>query len=316
MVDDKDNLPEQTVRDAALSWFSRAHSGDATKDDLLGLELWLASDPLHRFEYDRLADVWSTLDALPDPRSRRTTVAPSFISRRMFLGGTALAAVGGIIAVTGLPDFIASDHYTGTSEVKTMTLADGSVVELDAASAMSLEFTPSKRQILLQRGRAFFKVAKDTERPFIVSAADGNTTALGTEFVVHVTSEDVTIAVQESAVLVATSTGGVPARIDAGETISYGPQGLGAIVRTALESETAWRRGKLIFEDQPLGRVIADVNRYRSGTIRITDKSLLNLRVSGIFDIKNPDGVLDAITQTLPVQRIELTRYLVLLRPA
>lgn len=315
MVDDKDNLPGQTIRDAALSWFSRAHSGDATKDDLLALERWLASDPLHRFEYDRLADIWSALDALPDPRSRRSTVATAFVSRRVFLGGTALAAAAGIIAVTGVPDFIASDHYTGTSEVRTMTLIDGSIVELDAASAISLEFTPSKRQILLQRGRAFFRVAKDAQRSFIVSAANGNTTALGTEFVVHVTAEDVTIAVQESAVLVATSAGGVAARLDAGETISYGPQGLGAI-RTALESETAWRRGKLIFEDQPLGRVIADVNRYRSGTIRITDRSLLNLRVSGIFDIKNPDGVLDAITQTLPVQRIELTRYLVLLRPA
>ncbi|MGH6860329.1 MAG: FecR family protein [Phyllobacterium sp.] len=316
MIDDKDDLNAQTVRDAALAWFTRAHAGDATPDDRLALQLWLASDPLHRVEYERLEAVWSTLDRMPDPRTRHRNGAAPVVSRRFFLGGAALAAAGGIVALSGLPDFVTSDHHTGTSELKTVTLADGSTVQLDAASALSVDFSPSSRSLVLQRGRAFFKVARDPARPFIVAAGTGSTTAMGTEFVVHMTREEVTVAVQESAVSVAASAAGTPASVDAGETVSYGPGGLGAVGKTLLESETAWRRGKLIFEDQPLGRVIADVNRYRTGTIRITDARLLDLRVSGIFDIGNPDGVLDAITQTLPVRGIALTRYLILLRPA
>ncbi|MGP4920706.1 FecR domain-containing protein [Pseudomonas helleri] len=81
-----------------------------------------------------------------------------------------------------------------------------------------------------------------------------------------------------------------------------------------MESDLAWRRGKLIFEDRPLQQVVADVNRYRSGTIRILDAKLMDLRVSGIFNIAEPDAVLTTITETLPVRAVRLTDYLVLLR--
>jgi transmembrane sensor len=72
----------------------------------------------------------------------------------------------------------------------------------------------------------------------------------------------------------------------------------------------------LVFEDRPLGQVIADVNRYRPGRIYITDEALLTLPVSGIFNIREPDSILKVIQQTLPVRITELTSYLVLLRPA
>ncbi|WP_110754070.1 FecR family protein [Phyllobacterium leguminum] len=300
------------VRDAALAWFVRINSGDATAQEHREFERWRGLDAAHVQEYEKLAGVWSTLDGIADPR--RVTHTP-LTSRRMFLGGGALALAGGVMALNGMPDFIASDHYTGTSELKSLTLADGSVVDLDADSAISVNYTASARRLRLQRGRAFFKVAKDAHRPFIVEASGGSTAALGTEFVVHLTDDDVIVAVEESAVSVAPSPGAMDARLQAGESVSYQNGRLGDI-RRATSAETAWRRGKLIFDDQPLRRVIADVNRYRRGTIRILDKSLLNLRVSGIFDIRNPDGVLDAITGTLPVRSTTLTPYLVLLRPA
>lgn len=99
-----------------------------------------------------------------------------------------------------------------------------------------------------------------------------------------------------------------------GESVSYGPGGMQQIARVDVESDLAWRRGKLIFEDRPLQQVVADVNRYRSGTIRILDAKLMDLRVSGIFNIAEPDAVLTTITETLPVRAVRLTDYLVLLR--
>ncbi|MBA8879010.1 FecR family protein [Phyllobacterium myrsinacearum] len=319
MAQANNEISSTMTRNTALAWFVKINSGDASQSDRHELDIWLAADGAHAREYEKLSAIWSALDAMPDPRAgvRSTPSRTPTISRRMFIGAATLAiAGGGTVWFAGLPDFVTSDHYTGTSELKTATLTDGSFINLDADTALSVEFTSTVRRIVLQRGRAFFKVAKDASRPFIVEASQGSITALGTEFVVHLSPEDVTVAVQESAVSVAPRMDATAARIEAGEAISYGPSGLGDIRRDASETETAWQRGKLIFEDQPLRKVIADLNRYRSGTIRITDKSLLDLHVSGIFDISNPDGVLDAIIGTLPVKSIQLTRYLVLLRPA
>lgn len=310
------NNASQIAREAALAWFVRINSGDATAQERQAFEHWLTLHASHRYEYEKLAGIWSAMDGINDPRRQRAMPRSSFPSRRLFLGGAALALAGGFIALNGVPDFIASDHYTGTSELKSLTLADGSTVDLDAGSAISVNYTPSARRLVLQRGRAFFHVAKDTTRPFIVEAAGGSTVALGTQFVVHLTDDDVIVAVEESAVSVTPSPGSKDARIVAGESVSYQHGRLGEVRRETLNAESAWRRGKLIFDDQPLRRVIADVNRYRRGTIRIIDKRLLSLRVSGIFDIRNPDGVLDAITGTLPVKSTMLTPWLVLLRPA
>ncbi|EJN02485.1 FecR family protein [Phyllobacterium sp. YR531] len=318
MTQSSNSTIRQIARDTALAWFVRMNSGDATADDQQELAAWLAADPLHGAEYKILADVWADADRIRDPRLvQAIQYAPrGFVNRRLFLGGATLGIAGGIIAWNGLPDILASDHYTGISEVKMITLADGSVVNLDADSALSVDYSSSLRWVTLQRGRAFFTVAKDSQRPFTVDAGEGSTTALGTQFVVHLTDEYVTIAVQESAVSVVPERGAAHTRIEAGESVSYREGRLSDIQTETLAAETGWLWGKLIFEDQPLRRVIADVNRYRSGTIRITDRSLLDLRVSGIFDIRNPDGVLNAITETLPVRTIRLTRYLILLRPA
>lgn len=295
----------------------RIHSGEASEAERVAHAAWMAADPLNRAEYAKLGNIWSDLDRIPDPRA--ISLAPSVgrrrASRRAFLaGGAAAFAATGLIAVAGPSAFLGGDHATGTGEQDSVTLSDGTGVELDADSAIALDFTDAVRGVRLLRGRAFFDVAKDV-RPFSVSAAGGSVTALGTRFVVHEWAGAVTVSVQESAVAIV-APGGAEVRINAGEGVSYGDQGLGRVRSNDVEAELAWRRGKLIFEDRPLRQVIADVNRYRSGTIRVTDDRLLAMRVSGIFDIGNPDGVLDAIRGTLPVRTLELTRYLVLLRPA
>ena len=104
-------------------------------------------------------------------------------------------------------------------------------------------------------------------------------------------------------------------RVEAAQ-LAIDPQGLGDVRPFDAEAETAWRRGKLIFEDRPLAQVVADVNRYRAGRIEVMDKKLLSMRVSGVFDVGAPDRALEAIRQTLPVRVVSLTSYLVLLLPA
>ena len=312
-----DDDARREARDQALAWFVRLHSGEATAAERADHSLWMAADASHRAEFGRLADIWTDLDRLPDPRARRVPEAACRRkpSRRAFLGGgaAALAATAAMVAI-GPPDFLTSDHFTGTGELRTVTLTDGTRVELDADSAIALDYTAAVRSVRLVRGRAFFDVAKDPLRPFTVQAADGSATALGTRFVVHEWAGIVTVTVEESAV----SVEGPDRRktvVKAGEYVTYDASHLGEVGSLDVESEVAWRRGKLIFEDRPLRQVLADVNRYRSGTIRVTDSRLLNMRVSGIFDIRDPDGVLEAIRTTLPVRAFELSRWVVILHP-
>lgn len=306
------------VRDQGLEWFVRINSGEASAADHAVFEAWLAADPAHGREIDTLAGLWTDLGRIPDPRPRVAPRVPLFGRRRVLAGGLAVAGLGGVVALTGLPPALTSDIWTGTGELRTVTLEDGTRIDLDAGSALSLAFSPSMRVVSLDRGRALFTVAKDPARPFRVAAGPGRSTALGTQFVVHRWADEVTIAVTESAVSVAAAgTGGMAeARVVAGEQVSYGPAGLGIVRKADGQVETAWRRGKLVFEDRPLRQVVAELGRYRSGSIAMTDGALAELRVSGIFDVSDPDAALDAITRTLPVRVVSLTRYLVVLRPA
>ncbi|MDX3926018.1 MAG: FecR family protein [Shinella sp.] len=309
-------MTSRAVREEAVAWFVRMNSGEASPADEAGFQAWLCSCPENKREYARLQRMWSDLDHVRDPSaSKRPNHSIVRFSRRHVLGAGAMAAAATAIVWVGGYDYLFSDQFTGTGEVRELVLDDGTHVTLDADSAISVDYSPSLRRLVLQRGRAYFDVAGDETRPFSVFAREGSVTALGTQFVVQIWDYSVTASVQESAVSVALPDAG-STRLEAGETLTYGPDGLGAIEPSDAEAETSWRRGRLIFEDKPLARVISDVNRYRRGTIRILDAELRNLRVSGIFDVNDPDGVLDAIVRTLPVRSLQITPYVVLLLPA
>ena len=306
------------IGDDALKWFVLLHSGDATDFDRAGHARWMAADPAHFRAYMQLSSIWSDMDALGDPRRERVPEAGRrrVVTRRTVLGAGAGAAALGAVAYSLPVAAWLSDYSTGTGEQKTVTLADGSTASLDADTSLSVDFTGRERSLQLTRGRAYFDVAKDPSRPFIVHAKKGSTTALGTRFLVHQWDDSVTVSVEESAVSVVAPDRS-KAVLQAGQDISYAlGGGLGAVEPTDIDADTAWRRGKLIFQNRPLGQVVSDVNRYRSGMIRIIDSRLQTMRISGIFDVSHPDGVLDAITTALPVRSVHITRYVVLLLAA
>lgn len=311
---------DKTAQDEALSWFVRINSGDATEAEKADHAAWMAKDPGNRAEYAKLGDIWSYLDRIPDPRvsTKRpaSRIPNAAISRRALLAGGSAAALSaaGVVAICR-PDFLTSDYATAAGELRSVTLPDGSLVELDSDTAIALAFTDEARVVKLLRGRVYFDVARDRSRPFTVLAEDGSTTALGTRFVVHEWAGTVTVSVEESAVSVVAPDRLQKVVVKAGENVSYNTASLGEVRSADVASETAWRRGKLVFEDRPLRQVLADVNRYRSGFIRVTDSRLFDMRVSGVFDISNPDGILDAIGSALPIRVTRMTRYLVILQP-
>lgn len=314
------------IRQEALARFVRLHSGHATQHDHEQLAVWLSQSALHRAEFGKLDGLWSDMDALPSPSIsaipyhdtiRLDQRRPALSRRRFLLGGGAMAAsAAGLAIVSDLPGLLLSDFTTGVGEIATFTLPDGSKAELDANSALSHDYTPARRSLVLRKGRALFDVAKDANRPFIVTAGSSRITALGTQFSVHHWDDRLTVTVTERQVSVGTPR--TPAiTLSKGQALSIDTNGKTSPVHQAKTTEAlSWRTGKLIFEDRPLRQIIADLDRYRAGRIIVTDSALLDLHISGIFDTHDTDNALSVIDSILPVRVTRLTQYLTIIRPA
>jgi transmembrane sensor len=230
---------------------------------------------------------------------------------------SAAAAIAIIFAIgygLDLPMRLQADAYTATGETRTVALDDGSSVILNTASAIAVDYSRSVRRVRLLRGEAVFTVAKDASRPFLVDADGGEARALGTAFAVRRNDGGATVTVIESRVGVSYPRGISPGvELSPGEAVRYSTAGLGRVRAVDADTETAWRRGKLIFVDRPLGSVVAELNRYHSGRIQITDDSIGGHLVSGVFDTGDSVRALDAIESSLGLHSTRVTNYLILL---
>jgi transmembrane sensor len=251
----------------------------------------------------------------PRPEAPPVTAArpASVIRRRLLYAGAALAAVA-IPAGVLLPwPALLADLRTGAGERRTITLQDGSTVELAAASALSVDFTAELRRVVLHEGEAFFTVAADRKRPFVVEATGGRTRALGTAFDVKLGSDSVVVSVTEHTVEI--SVEGAQQVVSEGQQVRYGRGKIEAVHEADLEQVEAWRRDRLVFQEAPLGDVVADLQRYRGGRIVMTESRLRDLPVTAAFDARQADAAVDAIAATLPIRVRRVSDLLVVLSP-
>ena len=318
-MSEHDELPE-TVDAAAARWFARKRSGTMSAHEAEALEVWLARDPEHRAVFDQTEYWWGAASALrndPGILALREDVAAR-PRRRLFVGGAmaaslAVAMLGGWGAVnSGLlpaPAFMeASQTFrTGVGQTATVRLRDGSVVTLDTDTVLRARLTEDRRSIRLSRGQAFFKVAKDTTRPFVVAAGDKLVTATGTAFTVRVEKEQVEVTLVEGRVRVEEAP--PPVRAPASraappvESTDMNPGSRLVAVedrhwtmgRVDTSKATSWMEGQLIFEDRPLGQVVAELNRYSDRKIVIADAAVANTPITGAFATGDVEGFVSAV---------------------
>jgi transmembrane sensor len=202
---------------------------------------------------------------------------------------------------------------TGVAETRIITLPDGSRVQLNARSAIAVDYAHDARRVSLLRGEAFFNVAPDASRPFSVSAGDGVVTALGTAFDVATEAGRTEVTVTEHRVRI--SGGGPNVLVDAGSQTAFGP-GVAAAppYPVDIDEVTAWRRGKLIFEDRPLAEVMAALGKYHRGVFLILGEAARKRRVTGVFEASDPIGAVRIIERSLGLSAIFLSDYVVVLR--
>ncbi|MCO2926251.1 DUF4880 domain-containing protein [Pseudomonas aeruginosa] len=275
---------QQQIRQQAAEWAIRLDGGDLDRSRREALDGWLAADPRHPAALALAQRTWKQLGSLAEPRTMVQTPvanAPRRAGGRR-KGWRGWAAAAAVLLALGSAwnerdagvSWLA-DHATGKGEVRILRLVDGSEVELDAQSAIDVAYDSRERRVRLLEGSAIFRAApragRET-RPFVVESAGGSTRALGTRFLVS-RNED----------------GSVQAPLGG-----------------RLDDLTSWRRGLLVFDEQPLGEVVARLNRYRPGHLLVAPGALAQRRVSGVFRVADLEASLQSISDELGVRSLGL----------
>jgi transmembrane sensor len=184
--------------------------------------------------------------------------------------------------------------------VKDIDLPDGSRMTLDADSAAVGDFATGRRAVELQRGRAYFAVAKNQPVRFVVNAGGRSIAAIGTDFDVDLAADGVTVTLLEGRVEVSSPDGALaPVRLEPGE--QYFERARKATVRTlgdAGENVIAWRAGLVNFDDRPLAEAAAVMNRYSTDQLVINDPDVAAMKVSGQFPARDTQRFADTIAES------------------
>ncbi|PZQ58212.1 MAG: hypothetical protein DI570_18235 [Phenylobacterium zucineum] len=310
----------------AAAWLARLDRDDATEADRAAYAAWRARSATHREVADRLAGLWADMDLLGQlagearPAGRRPRNRSSAWVRPSMAAAAALV----VALVTAGAWYVAPRTYeTGVGRQRTISLSDGSSIELNTDSRVEVRYTADIRTIRLMRGEAFFEVAPNKRRPFMVYAGGGVVRAVGTAFAVRIRGQAVDVTVTKGAVEFTGPTpagrrGAVSARAlltaNATET-EAGTLAGSQVTETKLASEAAgerlaWRNGMLAFTGQALPDVVAEMSRYTDVSIDASDPGLRDVRVAAYFKVGEVEPMLEAFRTGLGVrvERIDAKR--------
>lgn len=251
--------------------------------------------------------------------------------RKWLVGGAGVAIAASVMVVAMFSVWFTPAPATNVFETATgqrvvVALADKSTIQLNTQSRVTVLYSANKRRIRLERGEAVFSVAKNPARPFVVETPAGRVTALGTIFGVRVQKEGTKVIVLEGVVRVnskdkdtqsgADQAGDLKSRLvhvnQTAEIVKH-VSPVATLSKDAVGRAMSWREGRLEYLNEPLGRVIGDLNRYRKDKIIIADSSIENMTIGGIFNTTNTDFVLFLLQNSYGVKVVHVTPYLTFL---
>lgn len=309
----------------AGEWLVRIESGAPGRAEL---DAWLAADPANLAAYREVTDTWDALDKTgSDPEiialrrdaldnaAKQSRARRRGQTRRSLPLAAAAAAALALMIGGGMSLWLATrveshSFATATGERKTVTLSDGSKIDLDQDTALEVRYSKGARDLRLLRGQAEFDVAKDAGRPFSVSSGGRTVVATGTLFNIDLFDARLTVTLLDGRVVV-TPEDGRAAGLRSPEAVELKPAERLVVnggVQTVLEvnvspdDAVAWKAGKLVFADAPLAEAVRRVNRYAKTRLSVDDPAAGALRISGVFDIGDAEAFLSGVTAQLPVE--------------
>jgi len=313
MSDDAPFSAQPDPHEAAAAWWVKIDAGSLSRSDCSAFKTWLAQNPAHQAAFDEVSLLCADVRAQRPSPSAVITSVTARRRRLALLSGIAGACAVLVLLYDDLSLRWRADYWTGTGETQMVALEDGTRAELGPRSAIAVDYHHgAQRKVALLEGEAWFEAAPNPSRPFAVAAAGGTVTALGTAFDIALTNQGAVVTVTQHRVAVASQ--GQIKVVGEGQQSTFGanmPMAAPASVNTG--DVTAWRRGKLIFVNRPLGEVIAILSRYHHGYVLIPSAAVRELRVTGVFDAGDPLGMLRSMESSLAIRAAFFTNYLVIL---
>jgi transmembrane sensor len=332
--------PHPAIITEASAWFVEFRTGDVSSDVRSRFIDWLRRSPEHIQAYLEVSGAWSELPTAdperkidisalilrareePDivalararPPQNRTLAQAARRSRWLPWQLATAALVVVVLACTAifLHDVAGGSVYsTEIGEQRTIQLADGSTIELNARSRVQVHLTDRERAVTLLNGQALFRVAKDKDRPFIVRAGDAQVRAVGTEFDVYRKSEATVVTVVEGRVETydrSNGNEGAAIVLSAGEQLTVAAHAASKPTRTDTGVATAWVQKRLIFDETPLSDVAEEFNRYNRRPLTIDDPELQKLRISGVYSSTDPASLINFLRSQSSMQVTESER--------
>lgn len=321
MTHDDENPDHDTAMAEALDWFTRRQSGTMTAGEKRTFTAWHGAHSDNARAYERVARLWASPEftravetqapaTMPPPRPARPRAA---LRPMLALAAALVLAVGLGHLLGGNPFQPPADHGTDTGQRAEVSLPDGSVVVLNAESAMNVSFDADRRRVELVRGEAFFDVRPDPERPFEVAAGRSLTRVVGTAFSVTLQGGDTKVRVKRGHVRVAGDDGGTPVDLTLGEGVTVTAGHAGGAAALAPQMAFAWVDGRFVFHDRPLAEVMERLSRHHKDRVILTTDRLRQFRVSGNYRLDDPAAVVAALAGVAGVKVIRVPGLLTVL---
>lgn len=299
-----DRETAETIDDAASEWAARIDRG-LSETERAALDAWLAVDRRRIGALARARALWvhaeqaARVSVLAEVEPRQ-----GLLNRRRLLAGGATALAATLAGVLVVPHLLgdSGELASGIGETRRVTLEDGSAVTLGPSTRLRQSFDTARRLIELVSGEAFFEVAQDARRPFVVLAGQMTMRALESAFGVRAI-EGVPLSVIVSTGKVRIGAGGAERVLEANMRLDASAPGAAARVTRlepdALQRSLAWREGMLAFEGDTLASVAKQFDRYGAARIVIADPALAREPITGSFAANDPRGFARAIAASL-----------------
>jgi ferric-dicitrate binding protein FerR (iron transport regulator) len=210
---------------------------------------------------------------------------------------------------TGKEEPVLQEITTAMGQRVNLTLSDGTYVVLNSGSKMELPkvFETDKREVSLE-GEAYFKVAKNADKPFLIHSAGVTTRVLGTSFSISAYPEDeqIIVAVEEGRVSFETNSKAVAQKavLNARELGRYNSE-TRQIMTTSIEDldlYLGWTEGYLKFKEAAMHKVAKNLERHFGVDVTFEDAAIGQKILTAHLKSRSIRNVLDVISMSLDIE--------------
>ncbi|MEE2692572.1 MAG: FecR domain-containing protein [Pseudomonadota bacterium] len=328
------NSAAMTPEDEVAYWRARHMSGALTDAERADFESWLAASEKNRRLWSELEEALNATDVFAEDilaQEFERELLESSAAKRLFAPSRAsiAACAAALVAVVALSILFIprsqdlETYATAVGESAEISLQDGSLIQLNTATTLSVAFSTDERAVRIEDGEAMFNVSRDRQRPFVVETPHAQISVTGTLFdvstfggksTVYVLSGTVEVLPRQNDSITLVAGDSIKVNLPesdrteprvrnritllAGDSVSIDANGVATRVSPFDPNEMlAWRTGKARFREAPLQDVVGQLNRYFTKPLSLSDPSLNDLPVTGDFDTRDQQTAVRALQQ-------------------